>query len=141
MAQAVNEKPSATRISVSASSGGNTNIFVTPLPTTLGYSRGIRRLALVLLGQRGQGDTMPSDDDLRQLFEFTAAETKVALMLCRGRAPKEIARELRLSVATVRSHVSALLAKTGTSRQVQLVSLLTSLPRGQPATTSQAANS
>jgi len=126
---AVQSAPRATRIPMSATGHGETDIFVTPLPTARGFARDTRRLALLLVGQRGHGDSMPSQEDLRQLFDLTPAESKVALMLCSGRPPKEIARDLQLSIATVRSHLASLLAKTGTSRQVQLVRLLMSLPR------------
>lgn len=126
---AVQSAPRATRIPLSTSGNDDADIFVTPLPTARGFARDTRRLALLLVAQSGHGGSMPSQEDLRQLFDLTPAEGKVALMLCTGRAPKEIARDLQLSIATVRSHLASLLAKTGTSRQVQLVRLLMSLPR------------
>lgn len=127
LSQAVQSKPRATRIP-SASPHGDMDIFVTPLPTSRGFARDTRRLALLLVGARDRFDAMPSRDDLQSLFDLTPAESKVALMLCAGSAPKEIARDLHVSITTVRSHLASLLAKTGTSRQVQLVRLLTSLP-------------
>lgn len=127
--EAVQSAPRATRIALSTPGHEEADIFVTPLPTARGFARDTRRLALLLVGQRGDGEAMPSQDDLRQLFDLTPAESKVAIMLCAGRAPKEIARDLQVSVATVRSHLASLLAKTGTSRQVQLVRLMMSLPR------------
>ena len=127
--QAVSSKPRATRIPLPTSEGEATDIFITPLPTMHGGTTGMRPLALLLVGRRGHVDAMPSEDDLRQLFDFTPAESNVALMLCAGQAPKEIARDLHISITTVRSQVSSLLAKTGTARQVDLVRLIASLPR------------
>jgi DNA-binding CsgD family transcriptional regulator len=53
-------------------------------------------------------------------------------MLCAGYVPKEVARELKVSVPTVRTHLRALLEKTGTNRQAQLIQLLASMPRCEP---------
>jgi DNA-binding CsgD family transcriptional regulator len=130
--QAVQSKPRATRIPLPTRGSGEADIFVTPLPTARGFARDTRRLALLVVGHRDQVGAMPSQDDLQHLFDLTPAESRVALTLCAGRSPKEIARDLHVSVATVRSHVASLLAKTGTSRQVQLVRLLTSLPAATP---------
>jgi DNA-binding CsgD family transcriptional regulator len=127
--QAVQTSPRATRIVVPMARPGQADIFVTPLPTSRGFARELRRLALLLVGPPGQAGTMPSEPDLRSLFDLSPAESKVAMALCAGRVPKEVARELGLSVATVRTHVRALLAKTGTSRQTQLMQLLASVPR------------
>jgi len=131
---AVRSKPRATRIPLTTSGSGETDIFVTPLPTARGFVRDTRRLALLVVGHRDHVGAMPSPDDMRHLFDLTPAESKVALMLCAGLVPKEIARDLHVSVATVRSHLASLLAKTGTSRQAQVVRLLTSLPATVGAT-------
>lgn len=133
LGQAVQPVPRATRIALPRARTGQADIFVTPLPAARGYAREMRPLALVLVGRRGTSQALPSERDLRQLFDLTTAESKVALMLCAERSPKEIAFDLGLSITTVRSQVSSLLAKTGTSRQLQLVALLTSLPRTEPA--------
>lgn len=135
LTHAVQGTPRATRIPVTARGHTGADIFVTPLPTTRGFTRDTRRLALVLVGQRGSVGGTPGETDLRQLFDLTPAESKVALMLCLGHTPKEVARDLHLSVATVRSHLASVLAKTGTSRQVELIRLLTSLPIGAPVGT------
>jgi DNA-binding CsgD family transcriptional regulator len=44
-----------------------------------------------------------------------------------GRAPAEIADDLGLATPTVRSHLATIYAKTGTSRQSDLVRLATQL--------------
>jgi len=59
---------------------------------------------------------------------LTPAESNVALLLCAGLVPKDIARRLDVSLPTVRSYLRALLDKTGTARQSELLSLLSSLP-------------
>ena len=57
-------------------------------------------------------------------FGFSPAEAKVAAHLFGGKAPKEIAKALHVSPSTIKTHLDALFAKTGTSRQAELVRVL-----------------
>lgn len=66
-------------------------------------------------------------DDLRARFNLSDAELRVARGLLEGRTAQEISGALDRSVATVRSHIKALLAKSGARRQTELVQLLTIL--------------
>jgi len=61
---------------------------------------------------------------LGDLFGLTRAESAVAAALGRGAAPDEIAADLGIGLATVRSHLKRILAKTGTHRQAEAVALL-----------------
>ena len=61
---------------------------------------------------------------LRQLFGLTPGEARVALSLASGKEPGEVAAELDLSVATVRTHLQRVFEKTRTNRQPELVALL-----------------
>jgi DNA-binding CsgD family transcriptional regulator len=63
------------------------------------------------------------------LFGLTPAEAEVAAALASGFSPEEIALTRRVQVVTIRSQVKALMAKTGTRRQGELIRLLLSLPR------------
>ena len=127
LAKAVAAAPAATRLSLG---GGPRDqaVFVTPLATARGFASGARPLALLVLAPRGQGGALPSARALRECFDLTASQCRIALRLCAGRVPKQIAQDLGVSVATVRTQLRALLAKTGTSRQAQLVALLSSFP-------------
>lgn len=53
--------------------------------------------------------------------DFSAAEQRVLTVLRRGSSNREIAAALHLSVRTVESHISTLLAKTGCRSRTQLV--------------------
>lgn len=64
---------------------------------------------------------------LSALFSLTPAEAKVASMLREGFSPDEIADLLEVSRATVRNQVKAILGKTATHRQSELVALLARL--------------
>jgi DNA-binding CsgD family transcriptional regulator len=55
---------------------------------------------------------------------LTRAEASVARLLAGGAGLEEIARELDISLNTVRGHLKQIFAKTGTHRQAQLVSKL-----------------
>jgi len=64
------------------------------------------------------------EQSLTSYFGLTAAESRVARLLTQGRSPAQIAEQLHLSLNTVRSHKTAVLRKTGTSRQAELVARL-----------------
>jgi DNA-binding CsgD family transcriptional regulator len=64
---------------------------------------------------------------LQQVFGLTRGEARLANQLLCGPSLQEIAETDGLSVATVRSHTKAVLAKTRTHRQAQLVGLLARL--------------
>jgi DNA-binding CsgD family transcriptional regulator len=130
--KAVGNEPIATRLTLRIEANRKTEVFVTPLPPVRGFAQGMARLALIVMSGREHSNSMPSGQDLRQFFDLTPAESRVALMLCAGYLPKEVARELKVSVPTVRTHLRALLEKTGTARQAQLIQLLASMPRSEP---------
>lgn len=64
---------------------------------------------------------------LRRLFGLTDAEADVALRVSRGLGLRPIADELSLSMATVKTHLQHVFAKTATHRQAELVRLMMSL--------------
>lgn len=61
---------------------------------------------------------------LRDLFGLTQAEGAVAAALGSGASVEEIAAGMGIATATVRTHLKRLLAKTGTHRQAEAVTLL-----------------
>jgi DNA-binding CsgD family transcriptional regulator/PAS domain-containing protein len=79
--------------------------------------------ALLILAETDT-EMAASPAPLRQLFGLTPGEAKVALSLASGKDPGEIAAELDLSVATVRTHLQRVFEKTRTNRQPELVALL-----------------
>jgi DNA-binding CsgD family transcriptional regulator len=56
------------------------------------------------------------------LFSLTPRERQVMMMVARGYSTDEIARELTIGVATVRTHVYRLRCKLGARDKAQLVS-------------------
>lgn len=61
---------------------------------------------------------------LQPMFDLTASEAAVACALAGGLSPAQVARRLGVQVNTVLAHVKRALAKTGTHRQAEMVSLL-----------------
>ena len=71
----------------------------------------------------------PDTQVLGSLFGLTGTEVKLAVSLARGESLEDYCRANRVTANTARTHLKRALAKTGTHRQVQLVSLLARLPK------------
>lgn len=69
----------------------------------------------------------PPVDTLAALFDLTAAEARVFGHIAAGYTQAEIAVALGVSPVTIKTHLLRVFAKTGTSRQSELVSLGASL--------------
>jgi len=60
---------------------------------------------------------------LRQLYELTAAEARVAAQIALGRTVEDIAGAYGVKAVTLRTQLRAVFQKTGTRRQPDLVRL------------------
>jgi DNA-binding CsgD family transcriptional regulator len=69
----------------------------------------------------------PAVELVQSLFDLTPAEAGVARGLTSGQTLQRIARESHVSPNTVRTHLRAVLEKTGCSRQAEVVALLSGL--------------
>ncbi len=76
----------------------------------------------------------PPAEALANLYGLTPAELRVTMLLVAGAPIHDIADRLGVKSNTVRTYIKSLLSKTDTSRQVDLVRLLTALspPVGSP---------
>jgi DNA-binding NarL/FixJ family response regulator len=82
------------------------------------------------------GDTGPrgaTKEELRRmparfeaLMQLTASERRVLFFLTRGRSAQDIAVELVVSLATVRSHIRSILRKLGVRSQLAAVAIANS---------------
>jgi len=96
--------------------------LVAPLrPARSGFG-GARPAALVFI----KDPELPglSAQLLQDLFQLTPAQAAVAQSLVAGRSLIQVAEALGISLHTVRDHLKAVFAKTRTTRQPQLVTLL-----------------
>jgi DNA-binding CsgD family transcriptional regulator len=108
--------------------GGMLIASVTPLNATVTWNTVQRPAVLVLLTSADQ-DTVPSPEHLRALFDLTPAEAAVARRIVLGDGIQAAARTLRITPATVHTHLSRIFDKTETSPQAELVRLLQHVAR------------
>ncbi|MAC32365.1 MAG: helix-turn-helix transcriptional regulator [Haliea sp.] len=106
-------------------------------------SAGRAQLGLVLrpvpASEWGEGQSSPcvavfiSDPDIResasqatlgQLFDLTPAESNLAILLSRGLSLAEVSEAQNISQHTARAQLKSIFAKTGVSRQAELVRLV-----------------
>ncbi|WP_162560580.1 helix-turn-helix transcriptional regulator [Methylobacterium durans] len=69
----------------------------------------------------------PSPEVLRQVFQLTPSEARLAVEIACGRSPDEVAEAAQVSVNTIRKQLNTVFAKTNTHRQSELVALLVRL--------------
>jgi DNA-binding CsgD family transcriptional regulator len=69
----------------------------------------------------------PSSVQLAQLFNLTGAETRLAIALTQGKRVEDYAAEASLQITTVRTQLRAILTKTHTRRQTDVVRLFNSI--------------
>jgi DNA-binding CsgD family transcriptional regulator/PAS domain-containing protein len=66
----------------------------------------------------------PQPSLLMELFQLTPTEARVACRLAMGQTPEGIAKEARVSIETVRTHLRRIMSKTSTNRQGAVISLI-----------------
>jgi DNA-binding CsgD family transcriptional regulator len=64
---------------------------------------------------------------LRQAFQLTPSEARLALCLAGGKSLEESAQVMAIAQETVRSHLKSVFRKTGTHRQGELIALVSRL--------------
>jgi DNA-binding CsgD family transcriptional regulator len=97
-------------------------VHVTPL---IRQSRNVFSGADILIYVTLVGNTdTPSPQILEALFDLSPAEARVARCLAEGLHVDAIAAKLGVQENTVRTHLKGVYAKTGTSRQAELISFL-----------------
>ncbi len=70
---------------------------------------------------------LPPATLLRDLYDLTITEARVALAIAEGANAKDLAERFSISNNTARVHVQRILSKTACSRQTHLIRLLLSL--------------
>lgn len=79
---------------------------------------------VILLVTDGERQASLPIETLRKTYRLTMAEARIAGLLMDGKTTRLMASELNVRINTVRAHLKAVYAKTGTHSQVELLSLL-----------------
>ena len=82
------------------------------------------RVQFFALLSRPDNHALPAVDIIAALFDLTPAEARIARGIAQGLSLEDLAVQLGVSVATVRSHLKRAFVKTSTSRQAELAALL-----------------
>jgi DNA-binding CsgD family transcriptional regulator len=102
-------------------------LIAIPVPArSLGSDIG--RASVILQIMNPLSSSVPDSAILIDAFDLTPSEAALATDLLCGLSVGEVAVKQGRSIATVRTHLASILAKTGTTRQSGLVRLLSHLP-------------
>lgn len=98
-------------------------LLATAVRTVTAPSRGMPSVIL-FLRRPGHGRPVFQQQHLRDLFNFTPAEARIANALLAGDRVEQIARQVGVRDDTIRGHIKRMLVKTGTRKQADLVGRL-----------------
>lgn len=101
----------------------NLGIAVRAAPPTEWSESSVRPAALVII-RDPDVRVSASHEQLKRLYGLTSAEANLAVLLMRGSTVEEAARSLEVSRNTVRCQIRAIFAKTGVTRQTELLRVL-----------------
>ncbi len=101
-------------------------IHVLPLHR-VGTDETFRRATALVLIVDPEHEPEPTAALLRRLYGLTRTEAEVAVRIARGTDVRQIADELSVTFATVRTHLQHIFDKTDTHRQPELVRFLLTL--------------
>jgi DNA-binding CsgD family transcriptional regulator len=85
-----------------------------------------RPLVIIVLVDPDQQS--PSEMELAEFFGLSPAESRLAVALLAGKKLSEVAMEFGVQITTLRTQLTSILRKTGVTRQVDLIRLLSNLP-------------
>ena len=118
---------SGSRLAISRNSARQPyTIQVLPVRMNRVYAGSEAAAALVLIIDHGC-ESQLEPDDLRNIFDLTQAEARVALLVLKGHGLQFVADKLCVGLSTVRVHLQRVFEKTQTHRQAELAKLLVEL--------------
>jgi DNA-binding CsgD family transcriptional regulator len=118
---------SGSRVAISRNSARQPYVIqVLPVRTHCVYAGSGAVAALVLIIDHGcEAQLAPAD--LRNIYDLTEAEARVALLVLKGHGLQFAADKLGVGLSTVRVHLQRVFEKTQTHRQAELAKLLVEL--------------
>lgn len=102
------------------------SVLVTPVPGSVAPGNMAQAAAAVLVSNLDQPQS-PDPAVLRMVFRLTDAESRLAIAICSGQSLTEAADSLGITKGTAKTYLKHVFAKTGTSRQSELVALMSRL--------------
>jgi DNA-binding CsgD family transcriptional regulator len=111
-------------LSITRSSGQRNLGVVVHSVTPSEWSERVRRPAAVLYIRDPEQKAQAPHEIVRQLFNFTPAETGLAMLLADGLSLEEAALELGIRRNTARAHLRSIFSKTDVTRQTELVRII-----------------
>jgi DNA-binding CsgD family transcriptional regulator len=96
---------------------------VRPVPVSQWSEQQSGPCVAVFISDPDQRDSA-SQHILGELFSLTPAEARVAILLARGLSLTEISNAQNISPHTARAQLKSIFAKTGVSRQAELVRMV-----------------
>lgn len=103
-------------------------VLALPLAAPVMTPAGETRASVMLMLIDPQKRPEAALDFVVRAFSLSKAEARLLPLLFENRTPADIAETLNVKISTVRSQLSAIFAKTGTTRQQELIRLLGTLP-------------
>lgn len=117
-------EPVSGAISVARPSGQvSLGVVIEPIRST-GWVEGGDQPVVMVYVRDAVGGIQMSGQVAKELFDFTPAETTLALELANGLSLEETAEKLGITRNTARAHLRAIFAKTGIKRQAELVRVM-----------------
>ena len=98
-------------------------VVVEPIPGAA-WAEGRGQPAVMVYIRDAVGKSQVDNRVARELFNFTPAETALALQLANGLSLEEAAENLGIMRNTARAHLRAIFSKTGVRRQAELVRIM-----------------
>ena len=98
-------------------------LVIKPVPVAEGVDGQVGPCAAVFISDPEQRDHA-SQQILGELFSLTPAEANVAILLSRGLSLTEVAEAQNISPHTARAQLKSIFAKTGATRQAELVRMV-----------------
>ena len=103
---------------------GKRPYVVDVIPVPLGHMADPALTRAVVLINDLDARTSPRQESIQKAFDLTPREADLAYQLCTGATLHQAAAAIKISNEHARQRLKALMAKTGTSRQVELLLLL-----------------
>jgi DNA-binding CsgD family transcriptional regulator len=118
----------ATPLSVPVAAQGQDPALVVHLVPVLGDARTVFvDAAFVLIVTPVEPAKITEAEVIQALFDLTASEARVARGIAQGATTEDLAERHGVAPGTIRNQIKSIFAKTGVSRQVDLVRLLSGL--------------